>query len=265
VLAADQLHEPVLGAVRVLVLVDEDEPEPILVLRAHVHVLLEHAHRQHEQVIERHGVRLAQRPLELLVHRSNRSGVRVPSHRLVLTDGDERVLRVGDRVEDGARRMILGRDPEALHDALDDADRIILVVDREAGRAPDEIGGRAKHARADGMKRPAPHADGLRPEEAGDAFPHLAGGLVRERHRENVLGVDAVMIDQMRDARRQHPRLARARSGEHEHRTLEMQHRVSLRGIETGEPVSRNRRRHQCKITSNVAPRADGTSSSWPP
>ncbi len=264
VLATDQLHEPVLRAVRVLILVHEDEAEAILILRAHVHVLLEDAHRQDQEVVERDGVRLPQRALELLVHRRHGARMRVLRHRFVLADGHERVLRVGDRVEDGARRVVLRRDAQALHDPLDDADGVILIVDREARRAPDEVRGAAKHPRADGVERAAPHANRLGAEEASDALAHLARRLVGERDREDVLRVDAVMLDEVRDARRQHARLAGSGAGEHQHWSFEMEYRVALRGIETGEPVSGHRRGHQCKITSNVAPRGDGTSSKLP-
>ena len=124
--------------------------------------------------------------------------------------------------------------PCALHDALHDAERVVLVVDREAGRPADETRGAAEHARADGVERAAPHARGLLAEQARDALAHLAGGLVGERDGENPRRVDAVMLDQARDARGEHAGLSGARAGEHEQRAVDVQHRFALRGVESG-------------------------------
>jgi hypothetical protein len=92
------------------------------------------------------------------------------------------------------------------------------------------------------MERAAPHAGRLRAEQPADALSHLAGGLVGERDRENVFRIDAVVLDQMRDARREHAGLARARTRQHEHRAFEMQHRFALGRIEAAKPVLRHRR-----------------------
>ena len=56
---------------------------------------------------------------------------------------------------------------EPLHDALDDAERVVLVVDREARRAPDEVRARAQHPRADRVERAAPHPRRLARRAAG--------------------------------------------------------------------------------------------------
>ena len=78
---------------------------------------------------------------------------------------------------------------------------------------------------------------GISPTQLRDPLPHLARGLVRERHRENVRRIHAVVLDQSSDARREHPRLPRAGAGEHENRTFEVEHGLALRGIQPGECV----------------------------
>ena len=47
--------------------------------------------------------------------------------------------------------------------------------------------------------------------------------------------IDAVDVDQARDARGEHARLAGAGAGEHEQRAVDVQHGFALRGIESGE------------------------------
>ena len=81
-------------------------------------------------------------------------------------------------------------------------------------------------------------------KQAADALAHLAGGLVRERHGENLARIDALDVDQARDARREHARLAGTRAGEHEQRTVHVQHRFALRGIESGGQLFFEQHRH---------------------
>ena len=105
--------------------------------------------------------------------------------------------------------------------------------------------GAAQHPRADRVERPDPHPRGLGAEQAPDALAHLAGGFVRERHGENVSRIDAFDVDQPRDARREHARLARAGAGEHEQRAVDVQHGLALRRIESGGQLFFfNQRRH---------------------
>jgi hypothetical protein len=47
---------------------------------------------------------------------------------------------------------------------------------------------------------PDPHPLRLVAQEPRDALAHLAGGLVRERHDEDLRRVDAVVLDEARDA-----------------------------------------------------------------
>ena len=60
--------EPVLGVVRVLVLVDHHVAEALAVFRPDVVVALEELHGAEQEVVEVHGVRLAEAALVELVH-----------------------------------------------------------------------------------------------------------------------------------------------------------------------------------------------------
>ena len=80
VLAGEQLHELVLRAVGVLVLVDEDVAGTSAgTSRSSLRILGEHAHGQHEQVVEVHGVRDAQRLAEIAI--DDGDGARERIHR----------------------------------------------------------------------------------------------------------------------------------------------------------------------------------------
>ena len=217
----------------------------LAVLRELVGMMLQHAHGQHEQVVEVDGVRRLQRVAERAKHRRDRLGERIHRQPLELRRHHERVLRVGDRRLHAARREVLRRDAVLLHQPLDDAERIVLIVDRERRRATDEVRGGPQHPRADRVERSRPHARGLGAEQAADALAHLAGGLVRERHREDLPRVDAFDVDQSRDARRQHARLSRAGAGEDEQRAVDVQHGFPLRRVEPGGQFFIEQHRHQ--------------------
>ena len=123
----------------------------------------------------------------------------------------------------------------------------------------------AEHARADRVERADPHPRRSAAEEAGDAFLHLARRLVGERDGEDATRVDPVLIDQARDARREHARLARARTGEDQQRSVDVQHGLALRRVEPIEQRIVGRNVHQGKIISNVAPRSAEASCNVPP
>ena len=63
------------------------------------------------------------------------------------------------------------------------------------------------------------------------ALAHLARGLVGERDRDDVRGIDAA-LDEMRDLGGDHAGLAAAGAGEHEQRTVAVAHGLALRSVE---------------------------------
>ncbi len=78
-----------------------------------------------------------------------------------------------------------------------------------------------------------------------DPLAHLAGGLVGERQGEDLFGRDS-RSEQMGDPAGDDPRLARARSGQHQERALDVGHRLALRGRQVSEQV------HQMVIPSAI-------------
>ena len=66
-------------------------------------------------------------------------------------------------------------------------------------------------------------------DELGDALSHLAGGFVGERDGEDLVRTGVAGGEQVRDAAREHPRLARASPGHDQERRATMRHGSSLR------------------------------------
>jgi hypothetical protein len=104
---------------------------------------------------------------------------------------------------------------------------------------------RAEHASAYGVEGADPHSSRILPEQTADAFPHLTGGLVRERHREDRARVNPFDVDEAGDARRQHAGLPRAGAGQNQQRSVDVQHGFALRRIESGGEFFLEQRRHQ--------------------
>jgi hypothetical protein len=81
-------------------------------------------------------------------------------------------------------------------------------------------------------------------QEVLEALAHLAGGLVRERDRKDLVRLDAGGEDQVRDPVGEDARLAGARAGDDEQRPFRVQHGLALRGVEIGEVGLRGSDRH---------------------
>ena len=60
-----------------------------------------------------------------------------------------------------------------------------------------------------------------RPTKTADPLPHLARRLVGEGDGEDFVGARAARRDDMGEPGGQHPRLAGARAGQHQHRTVD--------------------------------------------
>ena len=82
------------------------------------------------------------------------------------------------------------------------------------------------------MEGTDPHSRGLLVEQLGDAFAHLAGGLVGEGHGKNLIGTRVSLLDQSRDTRGEDARLSRPRTGEDEQRAFSVIDSITLRRIE---------------------------------
>ena len=235
VLLREQLQPAVLGAVRVLVLVDQDVLERAPISVAHLGEELEQVHAAEEQVVEVHRVRGVQALLVEVVDVGRRLleegrdldpvGLRV----------EQAVLGVGDLAPDAARREALRIDVELLDAVLDEPQRILLVVDREAARIAELVGVAAQHSGAGRVEGHDPHGAYAAADERSDALAHLLRGLVGESDREDLARAGLARPDEMRDAVGQHASLAGPRSREDQERALPVQHGLALRRVQALE------------------------------
>ncbi len=141
----------------------------------------------------------------------------------------------------GARRHLLGVEPHALHDLLDDA---LLVVFVENGKGA----GQALVADFQRFDVAAQNAHAER-VEGGDqrlgqrrvaqqpvhALGHLAGGLVGEGDGQDGVGRDVFLADEPGDAMRDDAGFARSGAGQDEQRAFGSLHRGALFGIQMFE------------------------------
>ena len=120
-LSGEQLQQPVLRVVRVLVLVDEDVAERLLPALERLREALEHLHREHEHVVEVDGVRGVEPALVELVDLGDRL---VPERRdaAAYSSGPTSwffALEICEWIPRGEKRF--GSLPELLEARLDEA------------------------------------------------------------------------------------------------------------------------------------------------
>ncbi len=233
VLFGQELEEPVLRVVRVLVLVDQDVPEGLLPVLARLREVLEHLDGEVEHVVEVDRVRLDEALLVPLVHVGDGLVVEGRDALLVLRGADEVVLGGRDLVVDAARDEPLRVLVELFEDLLRQADLVGLVVDREVRTVAEPLGLAPEDAPAGGVEGEDPV--GCVPEHGLEPFAHLAGGLVGEGDGQDLVRLHAAGVDQVRDAMREHTRLAGARAGDDEERPFGVDDGFPLRGVEISQ------------------------------
>jgi hypothetical protein len=151
---------------------------------------------------------------------------------------DQFVLRARDRIEHRRQSVLLVVDVQLVQYALDHLLLIVFVEDHEVAAQADLGRVAAQPARADGVE----HAEGQlarsrRAENLIEPFAHLARGLVRKRHRQNLARPDLAHLDEVGHAMGKHARLARTGSGQHQHRPIGRFHRPRLLRIESVKQI----------------------------
>ena len=215
-LGREQLQQPVLRVVRVLVLVDEHVAERLAPALVSFGKALEHVHGQVEHVVEVDGVRCEEPALVQLVDVGDRLVVERRDALAELTRADEVVLLARDDGVDAARRKSLRVSLELFEALLDEANLVGLVVDREVRAVAEPLRFAAQDAAAGGVEGEDPDRARDAAEHPLEPLAHLPRRLVRERDREDLVRLHALRGEQVRDAVREHARLARARAGDHE-------------------------------------------------
>ena len=85
------------------------------------------------------------------------------------------------------------------------------------------------------MKRAEPHTVGGPADHRVEPLAHLARGLVGKGDGEQLRRKRAAAADDIREPGRQHPGLAGAGAGQHQHRTVDRLDGTPLRIVETDE------------------------------
>ena len=222
VLLGERRDEAVLRVVDVLVLVDQDVLELRLIARARVFVVVEQLDRAGDQVVEVEPVGLGQAAVVLAVD----VGVALAGERgillLVLLGRPEVVLRLGDLGQRGARGDLALVVVEVGDHLANDRALVGVVHDGEVRRDPDLAAVAAEHPHAHAVERPDPEVARRRPDHALEPRLHLAGRLVGERHRQDAVGEDLLLFQQVRDPVRQYTGLAGPRTREDQHGAVGM-------------------------------------------
>ena len=147
------------------------------------------------------------------------------------------IAQVADARERLPRRHELVVDAELFLDLLDERDLVGRVVDDEIARQADLRRFAPQQPRAEGVESREPHAPRVVADQRRDALAHLAGGLVGERDRQHVVRLGVPVADEVCDAISDDARLARARAGKDEQRSVTMQNRFTLFRIQFREEV----------------------------
>ena len=210
----------ILRGVGVLVLVDEDVFELAVVVLQDVRIVAEDPDRMAQKVAEVAGVQGLQPFLVGAIEFAalavaEASGVAFGN----LGRPQSLVLPAVDHHGELPRRPTLVVEVFGLDELLYEADYVVGVEDREIRPQAGEFGMPAQEFHADRMERAEPrHALGVAfADQQADAALHLARGLVGEGDGEDLRGVGEAEVEDMRDARGEHARLAGAGAGQHQH------------------------------------------------
>ena len=245
-------HEHVLRVVGVLVLVDEDVAELVPVVFGDHRAAAQQFDGAHDQVVEVHGVRHGEPVLVFgvddrvqLLHVAEPAELVALLARLVvgrigvqlLPPPLQVVLVIGDARQDGAGRVAFEVDVQIGADELDQALAVGGVVDGESGFQSDLLAVAPQDAHAGGVEGGHPHALGHRPDQPGQAFAHLGGGLVGERDGQDLAGPGAELGEDPGDAARQHAGFAGARAGADEQRLPAVLHGLGLLRVQVADEI----------------------------
>ena len=225
-----QLEQLVLHRVGVLVLVHQHMPEPCLPLGSRGLVALQQLQRQADQVVEIHRL-VGRQPLFIQLHHPGRHllvGVLGGSQRSVAVQA--LVLPQADGPLPLTRQLVVGGRAGVAHHAH----HVVAVQNREPGLEPHGGPVFAQDAHAQAVEGADCQVFGGAPaHQALGPLAHLLRGLVGEGDRRDLLGRQPG-LQQPRDLVHDHPRLARARAGQHQTRPVQVVHGLQLRGVERG-------------------------------
>ena len=229
--------------VGVLVLVDQEIAPAALIFGEDFRPFAQQPQAFEQQVAEVDGVERFQ---PLLIEAVERRAAAVgETGRFVgrrMVGIEAAVLPAVDQRRQCARRPALVVDVLGLQDLLEQPKLIVGVEDGEIRLQPDQFGVATQNFGADRMERAEPRQAVGDAGQQLDPLAHLARRLVGESDGEDFVRPRPSRGDEMGDAGRQHPRLADAGAGQHQHRPVERLDGATLLGIEAGQVARREMR-----------------------
>ncbi len=231
--AGEELEPAILQCVGVLEFVDEDMAEACLVMLPQRFVAIEQFVGAQQQFGEvGHALALALRIVGL-VQLGELHGIFIV--RVGVARAAAGFLVAIDVALHLFRFVFLGIDVERLQEPLDRGELVLCVEDLERLRQPRFAPVRAQQAVGETVEGADPHAARVDRQHRRDAREHFLRRLVGEGHRENAVRRHPAGLDQPRNARGQHARLARTRAREDQRGRVRQRHRGALFGIEASQ------------------------------
>lgn len=135
----------------------------------------------------------------------------------------------------GARREALGVETEITDHVAREALGVGLVVDAERLRVAETFGMDSQDAHTRRVEGGDPHRPGDRTHQSLDAVLHLTSRFVGERDGEDVGRMHSVRTDEMSDAVREHPGLARSGASHHQKWAVDVFGGVTLRRVQPAQ------------------------------
>ena len=241
VVGAQHLHELVLKTVDVLELVDHDVLEALLPFELHALVQGENVQRELDEVVvvKREALLLlVQIPVEddvldcfclhvLLVEQLGGK----PDHILVI-GGPLEDLHDLDHVARLGKRHVAQRQAALVVDGLQHRVDVGVIEHEKALGVRHDVGVLVQHRDAKAVKR-VDEAGVVITRELVYALAHLASRLIGKGHAQDVARQDAQLFDQVGEAMRERPRLARAGAGDDAHVPFRRGHGLELGVVES--------------------------------
>ena len=230
VLAHQGLEQFVLHGVGVLVFIHQQVAEAVLPLAPGLGIGAQQLERQADQVVEVHRLVGVQALLVALHHLGRREFQVILGHCRGLRGVQALVLPQADGPLPAARGLGVG----GAAGVAQHAQHVVAVEDGEVllqvqARA---VGAQHAHAqRVEGTDHQVPRGAGA--HQGLGALAHLGGGLVGEGDGRDLLGLQP-RLQQLGDLVHDDPRLARAGTGQHEARPVQVVHGLVLGRVERG-------------------------------
>ena len=231
VLLRERMHETELDIVRILVLVDHDVAEALLIVLKHLRLRVKQLHGLQQEIIEVERLVLVQLLLIELEAVRHLPHTEITAARLLLSELERTqapVLRTRNHRQHHTLLKHLRVNAELLQHLLHQRPLIIRIIDGEIRLVTETIDVAPKDANTHRVEGRYPDLTRLRPDQPVDTLPHLPRCLIRERNREDVPRRDPAVLDEIGHTMRQHTRLTRTRTRQHQQRPLRTAHRLTL-------------------------------------